>query len=204
MAAGGIVLCGGGSRRMGRPKAWLEFGPERMLQRVVRLLGEAVRPVIVVAARDQQLPELPPVLPVLHDRQPDRGPLEGIAVGLARLEDEADLAFVTACDAPLLRPAFVRRLVELVEDYDIAVPHVGGYDHPLTSVYRTSVLPHAESLLSAGRVRPAFLFDQVRTRRVTAEELMNVDPQLESVMNVNSPADYVAAMERAGLEKEAR
>ena len=24
---------------MGRPKAWLSFGPERMLQRVVRLIG---------------------------------------------------------------------------------------------------------------------------------------------------------------------
>ena len=84
------------------------------------------------------------------------------------------------------------------------MPHVGGYYHPLTAVYRTSVLPNAESLLSAGRVRPAFLFDQVRTRRVTANELADVDPELESVMNVNSPTDYMAALERAGLEKETR
>ncbi len=181
---------------MGRPKHLLPFGSERMLQRIVRLLGEAVSPVIVVAAAGQELPELPRDLPVLQDRRPDCGPLEGIAVGLARLGHEADLSFVTACDAPLLRPAFVRRLIELVAGYDIAVPHVGGYDHPLTAVYRTTVLPHAESLLAAGRVRPVFLFDQVRTRRITADELADVDPELESLMNVNSPEDYAAALER--------
>ena len=39
---GAVVLCGGESRRMGRPKAWLPFGPERMLQRVVRLGGNCL------------------------------------------------------------------------------------------------------------------------------------------------------------------
>ena len=59
MTAGGIVLCGGRSTRMGVPKATLPFGPETMLQRVVRLLGAVVSPIVVVAAREQSLPELP-------------------------------------------------------------------------------------------------------------------------------------------------
>ena len=45
MTAGGIVLCGGKSTRMGRSKALLPFGPETMLQRVVRLLGSVVQPI---------------------------------------------------------------------------------------------------------------------------------------------------------------
>ena len=53
-------LCGGKSTRMGVPKATLPFGPETMLQRVVRLLGTVVSPIVVVAARGQELPELPP------------------------------------------------------------------------------------------------------------------------------------------------
>ena len=60
MTAAGIVLCGGKSTRMGTSKALLPFGPETMLQRVVRLLGEVVAPIVVVAASDQTLPDLPP------------------------------------------------------------------------------------------------------------------------------------------------
>ena len=72
MNAAGIVLCGGSSRRMGRPKETLPFGPELMLQRVVRLLGQAARPVLVVAAADQSLPELPEAVDIVRDRLPDR------------------------------------------------------------------------------------------------------------------------------------
>ena len=53
MNPGAVVLCGGESRRMGRPKAWLPFGPERLLQRVVRLVGTVAHPVVVVAAPSQ-------------------------------------------------------------------------------------------------------------------------------------------------------
>jgi len=185
---------------MGRPKATLPFGPERMLQRVVRLVGQAVEPVVVVAAAGQELPELPPGVGVLRDRRPDRGPLEGMAVGLRALAGRVEAAFVTACDVPLLVPSLVRRVVELAGGYDAAVPHVGGLDHPLAAVYHTSVLGAIEALLAADRLRPAWLFDQVRTRRIAADELQDVDPGLESLANVNGPADYLAALARSGLE----
>ena len=47
---GAVVLCGGRSSRMGRPKAWLPFGDEVLLQRVVRRIAEAAWPIAVVAA----------------------------------------------------------------------------------------------------------------------------------------------------------
>jgi molybdopterin-guanine dinucleotide biosynthesis protein A len=189
---------------MGRPKVMLPFGPETMLQRVVRLVGAVGGPVVVVAAAGQDLPELAATVRVVRDRRPDRGPLEGIRAGLESLQDEFEAALVTGCDVPLLVPAFVRRMVELLAGFDVAVPHVGGHDEPLAAVYRTSVLPQVEALLAADRLRPAFLFDQVRTRRVTAEELTDVDPQLDSLANVNSPAEYAAALRRAGFEAPPR
>ena len=69
MTAGGIVLCGGRSQRMGRPKAWLPFAGELMLPRVVRLLGQAVGPVVVVAAPDQDVPPLSPEVAVVRDEE---------------------------------------------------------------------------------------------------------------------------------------
>ena len=105
--SGGIVLCGGKSTRMGVAKATLPFGPETMLQRVVRLLGTVVSPIVVVAARDQDLPVLPPDVIVTRDEREARGPLEGLRAGLKALPPAVDAAYVTSCDVPLLVPAFV-------------------------------------------------------------------------------------------------
>ncbi len=201
MMAGGVVLCGGQSRRMGRPKATLPFGPELMLLRVVRLLSQAVEPIVVVGADGQRLPSLAPEVRVTRDRRPDRGPLEGIATGLRALPAGTDAAFVTGCDVPFLKPEFVRRMIELAEGFDMAVPHVGSFDEPLSAVYRTSVVSEIETLLAEGRRRTALLCERVRAHRVTAEMLADVDRDLESLRNANTPEDYQAALVEAGFAR---
>src|ERR1700674_4440718 len=106
MNIGGIVLCGGKSTRMGSPKALLAFGAETMLQRVVRLLATVVSPIVVVAAPQQSLPELPVDVAITRDEQEGRGPLEGLGVGLKALPGTIEVAYVTSCDVPLLVPGF--------------------------------------------------------------------------------------------------
>jgi molybdopterin-guanine dinucleotide biosynthesis protein A len=199
MTVGGIVLCGGKSTRMGVSKATLPFGAETMLHRVVRLLGAVVSPVIVVAAREQSLPELPEDVTVTRDEREQRGPLEGLRAGLTALPNSVDIAYVTSCDVPLLVPGFVERMVELLGDHDIAVMEIDGFPHPLSAVYRRDTLPHVESLLEKERLRPVFLFDAVRTRRVRPEEMASVDPQLRTLRNLNTREDYLAALSEAGL-----
>jgi len=199
MTAGGIVLCGGKSTRMGVPKATLPFGPETMLQRVVRLLGGVVSPIVVVGAREQSLPELPDHLLVARDEREARGPLEGLRVGLKALASSIDAVYVTSCDVPLLVPAFVKRMIELLGEHDIAVMEIDGFPHPLSAVYRRTVLPQVESLLDQDRLRPVFLFDAVRTRRVGPEEMAAVDPELRTLRNLNTREDYLAALSEAGL-----
>lgn len=201
MNRGAIILCGGQSTRMGRDKATLPFGPETMLQRVVRLLGEVVPTanVVVVAAVDQKLPTLPDGVAIAHDLRPARGPLEGLAAGLRSLPPDIDAAYVTSCDVPLLSPAFVRRMFDLLDEpgisrYDIAVPREDAHHHPLAAVYRPSVLSAVERLLSANRLRPRFLFDEVSTREVSADDLRCVDPRLDTLKNLNTPEDYRAAL----------
>jgi molybdenum cofactor guanylyltransferase len=194
------VLCGGKSTRMGVPKATLPFGPETMLQRVVRLLGTVVSPVVVVAAREQALPELPDEVAVTRDEREQRGPLEGLRAGLKALPNSVDMAYITSCDVPLLEPAFVTRMVELLGDHDIAVMEIDGFPHPLSAVYRRDTLPHVEALLEKDRLRPVFLFDAVRTRRVRPEEMFSVDPQLRTLRNLNTREDYLAALSEAGYQ----
>lgn len=196
---GGIVLCGGKSTRMGVPKATLPFGPETMLQRVVRLLSTVVSPVIVVAARDQALPPLPDEVRIARDEREARGPLEGIRAGLSALSPSIDAAYITSCDVPLLVPAFVERMLELMGDHDVAVMEIDGFTHPLSAIYRRNTLPPVEALLAADRLRPLFLFEQVRTRRVTPEEMKGVDPELRTLRNLNTQEDYRTALADAGL-----
>jgi molybdenum cofactor guanylyltransferase len=202
MTSGGIVLCGGKSTRMGAPKATLPFGPETMLQRVVRLLGTVVSPIVAVAARDQLLPALPENVIVTRDEREAKGPLEGLRAGLAALPDSVDIAYVTSCDVPLLVPAFAQRMIELLGDHDIAVMEIEGFPHPLSAVYRRDTLPHVESLLARDKLRPVFLFDAVRTRRVQPEEMLSVDPELLTLRNLNTREDYLAALSEAGLPEE--
>lgn len=183
---------------MGTSKAWLPFGPETMLQRVVRLLGEVVGPVVVVAAPDQELPVLPEGVTVTHDEREGRGPLEGLRAGLKALPAGCDAAYATSCDVPLLDQDFVRRMLILAEGFDVAVMEVDGFTHPLSAVYRRATLPHIDALLAADRLRPLFLFEAVRTRRVLRGD-MTADPELRTLRNLNTREDYERALADAGL-----
>lgn len=184
---------------MGQPKALLPFGPEPMLSRVVRILRKVVSPIVVVAAEGQELPELPPDTLIAHDEQESLGPLAGLTVGLAALSGKVEAAYVSSCDVPLLQPEFVRRMIAMLGADDLAIPRDGEFYHPLAGVYRVSVEGAARELVAAGRLRPFFLLESLRVRQVATFELVEVDPDLDSLRNVNSPDDYVKALRAAGL-----
>jgi molybdopterin-guanine dinucleotide biosynthesis protein A len=138
---------------------------------------------------------------VARDEREYRGPLAGLATGLRTIGSRVDAAYATGCDVPLLKPAFVEAMFAALGDLEIAVPRDGEFHHPLAAVYRPAVLPKIEELLAADRLRPVFLFEQVRTREVDVEELRAVDPELLSLRNVNEPADYERALAAAGLDR---
>ena len=151
---GAVVLCGGESRRMGVPKAWLPFGPERLLQRVVRLVATMAQPIAVVAAERQDLPELPADVLIARDPIAGRGPLQGLAAGLSALPDSLELIYATATDVPFLEPRWITRLAELIDDHDLAIPYVGEEYHPLAALYRRpAVLPVIERMLEQGNLK---------------------------------------------------
>lgn len=200
MKPGAVILCGGESRRMGRPKAWLPFGPEHLLQRVVRLAGVAASPVVVVAAPGQDLPDLPSGVRVVRDSLPGRGPLQGLASGFAAMPEPVELIFATATDVPFLEPRWISRLVVRIGDADLAVPNIGGYLQPLAALYRRrTMLPAIESLLAGSRLRVRDLIDAARAVVLDEDDLRDVDPSLGSIRNLNEPADYDQALRDAGL-----
>ena len=185
---------------MGTSKALLPFGPETMLQRVVRILGTVVSPIVVVAATGQELPALPANVIVTHDEREARGPVEGLRAGLKALPESIDAAYVTSCDVPLLVPDFVMEMIAFARGFDVTVMDIDGFPHPLSAVYRRATLPHVEDLLAHERLRPVFLFERVNTRRVAPSEISS-DPRLQTLRNLNTPEDYEQALADAGLRQ---
>ncbi len=183
---------------MGRPKALLDWFGTPLVAHVCELLrAELDGPLVVVRAAGQELPRLPDGVEVVEDRRPRCGPLEGIAAGLRTVAGRAGAVYVSATDVPLLVPAVVRLVASALPDgADAVVPRVGGRMYPLTAAYRTSLLPLVERLLAEERLRALDLVESIAVRWLPEEELRAVDPELDSLRNVNTPADYEEARAR--------
>jgi molybdopterin-guanine dinucleotide biosynthesis protein A len=196
-----IVLAGGKSSRMGSPKAALEWHGSTLLRRVAGIVARSVDgPVVVVSAPGQALPALDGAVEVVSDEREGRGPLQGLAAGLAAIGHRAEVAYVSSTDVPLLHPAFVRRVVGALDDQvDVVLPEVGGYRQPLSAAYRTGLLSTIKELIAADRMRPAFLFERSRVLHMGEADLLRnsalarLDPALASVRNLNEPVDYERA-----------
>ncbi len=202
MRWGGLVVCGGRSLRMGRDKANLRFGSELLLQRMLRLLADGLGPVplAVAAAADQVLPALPPEVLVTTDAIPQLGPLEGLHAGLTGLRHCCDAVVVTSCDAPLLVPAVLPLLQETPGDWDaVVVSESDGRLHPLCSAWKLSALPAISRQRDSRNLRLQSLLQEVRTTFLPATKLLSVDPQLDSLHNINDPQALAWALQRAGL-----
>ena len=190
-AATAVVLTGGKSSRMGRPKALLPFDGEPLIVHVVRALKKMFAETVVVAAPDQELPSLPAVL--VRDEVAYQGPVSGIYHGLKAATKE--VCFVTSCDAPFLNLQLISQLLAQISDCDVVVPYWQQRFQPLHAVYRTSVLPLLKDQLERGELRPIFLYDKVRTRKIPEQEIRRLDSEGLSLLNMNSPAEYDAALQ---------
>ena len=158
----GVILCGGQSRRMGQPKALLDFHGQPLLLRMLAVLAPKAGPLVVVAAPEQELPTLPLGVLVARDTEPHLGPLAGIAAGLEALPDGCDWAFVSACDSPLLASGWIDLLMSRREDADIVMPVADGRE-PAIALYRRRIAVTARELLAADRRRPVFCASDILT-----------------------------------------
>ena len=106
-----------------------------------------MRPVVVASRREQPLPVLPPDVEAVYDAVENAGPLAGMAAGFEALAGRCEAAFVVSCDHPLLKPAFIARLIELLGDHQAVVPSPEARSYPLVAVYRIDRCPLLAELL---------------------------------------------------------
>jgi len=201
VAASAIVLAGGRSSRMGRPKAALDFGGVPILTRIVSELKRRFAEIVVVAAPESKdsLQIDIPAIKVVRDETAYQGPLDALRRGLDAVGNE--IAFACSCDLPLLDSDVAAAIVAMLGDFDAAIPIVGGKLQPLHAAYRKRCASALAALGMRGERRLIAIADAVNTRRISEHELKAIDPQLRSLFNVNTLDDYQRALKIAGLAR---
>jgi molybdenum cofactor guanylyltransferase len=152
MEASLLVLAGGDSRRMGRPKAWLEVGNTTLLRYVVERLAPAFSEVMVSFAEPEQLEEPVPYR-IVFDRKRSTGPLAGLEAGLVAARN--DVIFAVACDMPYVTQEVAQMAVAAARGCDAAIPRIDGRPEPVCGAYRRTALPFITGALNSGRLKTA-------------------------------------------------
>lgn len=187
-----LVLCGGRSRRMGRPKAFLPYGGTTMINHIVGVVRELFAETFIVANEPEAFEDLE--VDVLKDILPYRGPLGGILSGL--LVSQYSHAFVIACDMPLVEVGLIRQLVGKRHNADVVVAsHEDGIE-PLLGVYSKACIKPLEESLFNGELSLKEFLSGLNSSTFEVDE--NVD-ELPSYFNVNTPQDYSRLVTRGSV-----
>lgn len=188
--AGGFVLVGGRSERMGRDKALLEVGGKPLLLRTVGLLRTCVVEVALLGPPERYAGFGIPVYP---DRIPGRGPLAALCTGLETSPYEWN-AFL-ACDLPFLEGRFVRKLLEraLAAHSDAVVPRTQEGWQPLCAAYHRRCLPVFHQALRRPTVGIVDLLPRLRVDAFGEEEMMQLGFQGRMFENVNTLEQWAEA-----------
>ena len=175
MQASLLVLAGGDSRRMGRPKAWLEVGDTFLLRHVADNLASAFSEVMVSFAEPEQL-EQPVPYRIVFDRKHSAGPLAGLEAGL--LAARNDVTFAVACDMPYVTIEVAQMAIAAARRCDAALPRVDGRPEPLCGAYKRSALPFITDALNTGRLKAADIANDL-----DVTWLEGLDPKLLRSLN---------------------
>ena len=190
MAVTGVIQAGGKSTRMGgEPKALVELGGKRIIERAVDVLGSVLSDLLIVT----NTPELYAFLglPMVPDVFPDHGSLGGIYSGLKAAK--GDGAFTVACDMPFLKAEVIRLIVSHAGEADVVIPKIAEQYETLHALYAKACLSHMEAALQAKRFKVIGFFPQVKVLEIPEAAVARLaDPHL-CFMNVNTPDELARA-----------
>ncbi len=191
--AGAIILAGGDSKRLGRPKALLDFHGRTLIKIVVERLKSHFHCLTLVTDRPDLYRGLPVRLVGDILVGPKKSPLRGIHAGLST--SDLPYQFVAACDMPFLNLDLIKYMAGFIAGYDAVVPRIGDYYQPLHAFYRRSCIKTIEKQLERERYKVTDFYANLKTRYIGPEEIFRFDPDQESFFNINTFSDYNQALE---------
>ena len=185
-----IVLAGGDSKRMCAVKATLPFGDTSLAGAAVAALRPVFRKVIVVTRNKDSLRGLD--AEILEDEWPLRGPLVGLARGLAH--SDADWCFVAACDMPFLQVAVIKEMAKHITGCDAVIPEYHGRLQTLHAFYSRACLPVAQGLLEQGITSMRALVSGCRVTKLSQDYFAQIPGGLRSFRDLDTTEEYRDAL----------
>ena len=182
------ILAGGKSRRMGTDKSFIRLDGKPMLQHVIDRVSVLGLPIILIANQPEKYELFG--LPIFPDIIPDAGSLGGLYTAIRSAG--ADRTLCVACDMPFLNPTLLRFLLDQCIGCDSVAPKTGDISHGLHAVYTTACIAAMHANILRGDLAIHRVFSQFHTRFVTEDTLRSIDPLLQSLANMNTPADLAA------------
>jgi len=188
----GAILSGGRSVRMGHEKGLTLLGGEPFILHVRRAMEGLIDEVIVSVAKDMAktyAEALGEPFIIVEDEAPGLGPLGGIIPVLSSAKNRYVL--FSPCDTPFLRPEICTLIVSGMHGADGVVPKTGKTHYePLHGMYKKQPgLSAFAEVLSKGDGSPQSAFYKLDLSFIPEKKLREVDPELESFWNINTPKD---------------
>lgn len=182
----GVILAGGKSSRMGSDKSFLKINGELFIVRILELMRHVFEEVLISANNSEPYKSFG--APIVHDIIPSFGPLSGIYSALKYTTSEK--IFVTSCDMPLISKDILKYFVSLDSEAQIILPVINSIPQYDFGVYKKSVLPEIESLISSGEEKISLkkLTQKVETMLITPEKLPGF--YAETFLNINTIENY--------------
>ena len=191
----GVILAGGlNSRFDGKDKSQLKIGGQRILDRLCGIFREYFDDIIIVTNDPPRY--LDQDVKIVTDLIPLRSSLTGLYTGLFYARHSH--SFMTACDAPFLKKEMVELVLKNIdENTDIVMPQTSAGMEPLCAAYSKNCLKPAEQHLKQNKLKIQLAFSRCRMKKISESDIREVDPELVSFFNVNSPEDLARAKEMA-------
>ena len=194
----GIVLAGGRATRFGADKLAVEVDGRPLLHHAILAVATVSDEVVVVIRSDGARPPLPADadvrVRVVRDAVADRGPLAGLAAGLAAARGR--LAIVVGGDEPSLSPAVLAELLLWLgqeahgSPLDAVALTEDGQVRPLPAALRVSSVGPVVAALLDGETRSLVgLFQRLRVGTLEPERWRVLDPDGASLRDVDTPDD---------------
>lgn len=183
----GVILSGGKNLRMGQNKAFLKIEGVPIIERIFDLFQTLFREIVIVTNENEREFYHAFDAKVCTDLVPGSGALGGLYTGL--FHSSFFHSFVVACDMPYLNRSVINYLIQRKEGYDVILPKTEDGLEPLHAIYSKNCVPPIRRLLEENKSRIIDVFPFVRVNVVDSSELLPLDPDMESFINLNTPDD---------------